>query len=167
MLITLLPVAVFAQSSQQNFYDKYAGREGFTTVTISPKMFELVASIDEDDQDLSIIKQITGVQVLTCENEDGKNTERAAQLTREAYATIGSGYEELLSVKEEGTDLKILARAAGNGIVSDLLIVGNDDGDFVYVKISGTLDLKKLKDLDGKVDIEGFDYLDDIDTGNK
>ena len=134
---------------------------------IAPKMFELVVSADSNNEDMSILKDITGVNVLVCENEDGKNTARAAQLTKEAFASIGGGYDELLSVKEDGTDLKILGKSAGKGIVSDLLIVGNDDGEFLFVNISGKLDLKKLKDLDGKINIDGFDHLKDIDTDKK
>jgi Domain of unknown function (DUF4252) len=167
ILIASLPALAFAQNSLQSFYDKYAGQEGFTTVKIAPKMFELVASAELDDEDLSIIKDITGMNVLVCENEDGKNTARAAQLTEEVYAAIGEGYDELMSVKEDGTDLKILAKSAGNGIVSDLLIVGNDDGEFLFVSISGKLDLKKLKELDGKINIDGFDHLKDIDIEKK
>jgi hypothetical protein len=165
LLIIMLPALAFAQSS--SFFEKYSGHEGFTTVKISPKMFQLVASADPDDEAMSVIKEITGVTVLTLDGDEGKNAARAAALTKEANASIGEGYEELLSVKESGTDLKILARSAGEGVIGDLLIVGNDDGDFVYVNVSGKLDLKKLKDLDGKIDIKGFDHLKDIDTDKK
>jgi hypothetical protein len=165
-LIALLPASLFAQTSLDNFYSKYAGKEGFTTVNISPGLFELIASADLDDEDISVIKEITGVNVLVYENENEKekNIEMAKQLTKEAYAALGSGYKELVSVKESGTDIKIMARSTSNGIVNDLLIVGNDDGEFIYVNITGKMDLKKLKDLDGKVDIDCFDHLKDIDV---
>ncbi len=162
-----MPATLFAQNSNTAFYSKYAGHDGFTTVNISPKTFELIASVDMDDEDLSVIKDITGVSILVCEEENGCTAAKAAQLTKEAYASIGLGNEELLTVKENGTDLKILARSVGNGIINDLLIVGNDDGAFIYVSVTGKMDLKKLKELAGKVDIEGFDHLKDIDTDKK
>ena len=169
LLVAFLPAMASAQSDLQAFYDKYAGHTGFTTVKIAPKMFELIASADLQDEDLAVIKEITGVNILVCENEDGnsKNAALAAELTKEAYAAIGTTYDELLSVKENGTDLKILATSAGNGIITDLLIVGNDDGEFIFVNVTGKLDLKKLKNLDGKFDIDGFDHLKDIDIDKK
>lgn len=166
-IIAVSPVIAFAQNSLQAFFDKYAGHEGFTTVKVSPKMFELVASAELNDEDLSAIKDITGVNILVCENEEGKNAARAKQLTAEAFSLLGNSYDELLSVKEEGTDLKILARPAGDGIITDLLIIGNDDGEFIFVNITGKLDLKKLKNLDGKFDIDGMERLKDIETNKK
>lgn len=163
-IIALFPALLFAQTSPDNFFSKYAGKEGFTAVNISPGLFELIASADLDNEEISVIKEITGINVLVFENEKEKNFEIAKQLTKEAFAALGSGYKELVSVKESGTDIKIMARSTNNGIINDLLIVGNDDGKFIYVNISGKMDLKKLKDLDGKIDIDGFNHLKNIEV---
>jgi hypothetical protein len=157
-----LPAALVAQGSLQTFYNKYEGREGFTSVKISPKAFELAAAADLDEETMSLISQITGLNVLVFENEHGQSPELATQLRKEAYAALGPGYEELLSVKESQTDLKILARSADKGIITDLLIVGEDDGEFVYVEVTGKIDIGKL-DMMGDMDIDGMEHLRKLD----
>ena len=161
-----LPSILFAQSSLPSFFSKYEGKDGFTSVKVSPKAFQLVAAADVDDETMAALTDITGVNVLTFENEDGKSPERAAQLTKEAYASIGNEYEELLAVKESCTDLKIMAKAADAGVITDLLIVGEDDGEFVFVDVTGKIDVKKLKSL-SDVDMKGMEKLKDIDTEGK
>lgn len=163
LAMALLPVSLFAQNSMQSFFDKYAGHSGFTTVKVSPKMFDLIASVDIDDADMSVVKDITGVNVLVYDPEDEKGTDLSDKLYSEAKTLIGTGYEELLSVVEEGTDIRILAKSAGEGIVSDLLIVGKDDGEFIYVNVAGKMDLKKISSLAKDTDIKGLDHLKDLD----
>lgn len=163
LAIALLPLSLFAQNSVQSFFDKYAGRTGFTTVKISPKMFDLIASIEVDDTDMSIVKDITGVNVLVYEPAEGKTSDMADKLYAEAKMLVNSGYEELMSVIEESTDIRILAKSAGQGIVSDLLIVGKDDGEFIYVSVSGKMDIKKISSLANDTDIKGLDHLKDLD----
>ncbi|MBK9730545.1 MAG: DUF4252 domain-containing protein [Chitinophagaceae bacterium] len=167
LALAVLPLSLFAQNSLPGFFDKYAGHTGFTTVKISPKMFDLIASVDVEDADLSVVKDITGINVLVYEPEEGKTTDLTDKLYTEAKATGFSGYEELLSVVEEGTDIRILAKSAGEGIVSDLLIVGKDDGEFIYVNIAGKMDIKKLSSLANDTDIKGLDHLKDIDNEDK
>ncbi len=159
----LVPISLFAQNTVQGFFDKYAGHTGFTTVKISPKMFDLIASIEVDDTDLSAVKDITGVNVLVYEPASEKSNDLTDKLYAEAKTLITAGYEELLSVIEEGTDIRILAKSAGEGIVSDLLIVGKDDGEFIYVNIAGKMDMKKISSMANDTDIKGLDHLHDLD----
>lgn len=161
-LALCMPAALFAQNTLPSFFSKYEGKEGFTSVKISPKAFQLVAAADLDDETMQVLTDITGLYVLTFENEDGKEPARAEQLKNEAYASIGAGYEELLSVKESDTDLKILARSANDGVITDLLIVGNDDGEFVFVDVTGKIDVKKLSSL-SDIDVKGMDKLKDVE----
>ena len=165
--LALLPLSLVAQNDVHAFFDKYAGHTGFTTVKISPKMFDLIASVDVEDADLSVIKDITGVNVLVYEPVEGKATDMSDQLYAEAKMMGFTGYEELMSVVEEGTDIRILAKSAGQGIVSDLLIVGKDDGEFIYVNVSGRMDLKKISSLANDTDIKGLEHLKDVDENNK
>jgi hypothetical protein len=162
-LIALLPVSLFAQNSIQSFFDKYEGRDGFTTVKISPKLFDLVASANIEDADMEIVKDITGLNVLVYEPGEGKSADLTEKLFTESKSLLTNGYDELLSVKDEETDIKILAKPAGNGIISDLLIVGKSDGQFVYVNVLGKMDLKKISSLSKSMDIKGMEHLKDVE----
>ena len=168
LALIIAPAFAFAQTvTLQTFFDKYAGREGFTTVKISPKMFDLIASADIDEEGMEVIKDITGVNVLTYEMEEGKSSEMADKLYAEAKSLINSGYEELMSVKEDDTDLRILAKSPGNGVINDLLIVGKDDGDFVYVSVTGKIDIKKISELSKCTDVKGLQHLKDLDEDDE
>ncbi|MBA2422472.1 MAG: DUF4252 domain-containing protein [Chitinophagales bacterium] len=167
LALSLFPATIFAQSSVQSFFDKYAGKDGFTTVKISPSLFGLIASADIEDENLTMIKDITGVNVLIYDGKGGKSDNLLDNLYGEARSLINSGYEELMAVKEEGTDLKILAKSAGHGIISDLLIMGKDEGEFIYVNVLGKIDLKKIKSLGQSIDIKGMEHLKDLDDGDK
>ena len=158
IVIALCPAALFAQNSLQSFFDKYSSKDGFTTVKISPKAIQLIASAAADEESVNVLADITGLRVLVFKNEDHKSSERAHQLAKEAYTAMGSEYEELISVKETGTDLKIAAKPAGDGFVRDLVIVGEDDGDFVFVNVNGKIDLRKLGCL-SKIDCKGMEHL--------
>lgn len=162
LLITLFPAATFAQNSLQSFFDKYSGRDGFTTVKISPKAFQLIASAETNDESMKVFTDITGLNVLVFDNGDHKSSEKAHQLVKEAYAAIGDGYDELISVKETGTDLKIVAKPAGDGFISDLIIVGEDHGEFVFVNMKGKIDLKKLGSL-SNIDCKGMEHLEKME----
>ncbi len=161
VLVTLLPVATFAQNSLQSFFDEYSNKDGFTTVKISPIAIQLMASASTDDKTTEALADITGLNVLVFENEDRQSAEKSHKLVQEAYVAIGDDYEELMSVKETGTNLKIVAKPAGNGMVTDLVIVGEDDGQFVFVNVTGKIDLKKLKSL-SKIDVKGMEQLEKI-----
>ncbi len=166
LTLGLLPATLFAQNSLQSFFEKYAGHDDFTTVKISPSMFGLIASADIEDEDLAMIKDITGVNILVYEGKEGKS-DLTENLYGEARLLINSGYEELMAVKEDATDIKILAKSAGQGIVSDLLIMGKDRGEFIYVNVLGKIDLKKLRSLSKSIDIKGLEHLNDIDDDDK
>jgi hypothetical protein len=145
LALSLFPATIFAQSSVQSFFDKYAGKDGFTTVKISPSLFGLIASADIEDENLTMIKDITGVNVLIYDGKGGKSDNLLDNLYGEARSLINSGYEELMAVKEEGTDLKILAKSAGHGIISDLLqshiFVGFSYKKIVLIAIIETSDI--------------------------
>lgn len=158
ILLALFPATLFAQNSLQSFFDKYSSKDGFTTVKISPKAIQLFASAQTDDETMKVLADITGLNVLVFENEDHQSPERAHQLVKEAYAAIGDGYEELMSVKDAGTDLKILAKPAEDGFIRDLVIVGEDDGEFVFVNVTGKIDVKKLGCL-SHIDCKGMEQL--------
>ncbi|HSO77435.1 MAG TPA: hypothetical protein VLQ76_02620 [Bacteroidales bacterium] len=50
-LLTVMTVTLTAQRSPvDDLFEKYNGREGFTSVYISSKMFSLLSRIDSEDQ---------------------------------------------------------------------------------------------------------------------
>ena len=69
-LVAMLLVAA-ALPAQENLFDKYADREGVTTVFISKRMFDMMKGIEGADIDLGKLSgKINNMQILTCEDAD-------------------------------------------------------------------------------------------------
>jgi hypothetical protein len=166
--IFLLPVflllAAFAQAQNDaisRFFSKYSEDERFTTVYISPKMFQLVSKIDTDDPDWQkvreVVKDLGGLRVLTADSiADG------AALYKEALAKVPlSEYAELLTVRDGKENVRIWIKDSGNIIHELLLLVGAPD-EFVLLSFVGNIDLDKISSLSKSLDIDGVQHLEKV-----
>ena len=71
LLLSLFFVAtVAAQTNNDALFEKYAEKDGVTSVYISKKMFQLMPSMETAGLNLINMKgKIESLQILTCENE--------------------------------------------------------------------------------------------------
>ncbi len=167
VLIIILTLAiafpVWAQSQQDaitKFLSKYAADEDFTVVTVTSKMFSLFADIDPGDPDekeaMEAISKIKGLRILALENDSIK----ALAVYKEAKALIPEKeYEELMTIRSEGTDMKFLIKEAKGTIVELLLIAGGND-EFFIMSLVGDIDLSQISKLSHKMRIDGFEKLE-------
>jgi len=148
-------------------FDKYAGKEGFTTVYISRYMFSMFANLDNvDDKELGEVKDVfgklTGIKILAVDDPEalGKGVnfydEIMKDLPREKY-------EELMVVKDSESDVVFLAREDHGVIVELLMIVGGEGDDNVLIAITGEINLSTIAKLAETMDIEGMDELENLE----
>jgi hypothetical protein len=168
MVFFLIPVLIRAQNGPvDKLFDKYAGKDGFTTVYISKYMFDMFRSDDikgqEADDINNVLGKLTAIKILTVENPEfvgsGLNfyDEIMKELPREQY-------KELMVVKDKESDVVFLAREEKNIIVELLLIVGGEDvTDNVLISIQGQIDLETISKLSKTLNIEGMESLEEID----
>jgi len=72
LVAVALPVFLMAQNSAvDNLFDKYKGKDGVTTVQISPELFQIVKAmeIEEIDEHDIPFEKIVSVKILTIEDE--------------------------------------------------------------------------------------------------
>jgi hypothetical protein len=62
LLLALIPASLCAQRSPvDDLFERYDGKEGFTSVYISSKMFGLLSRIDSDDEEFrNLVTRIRG-----------------------------------------------------------------------------------------------------------
>lgn len=163
-LIAFLSVLtiVRSQSPVDELFDKYTGKEGYTTVIISKYMFDLFKNIDADDPEAKemneLISKLTGIKILASEKKD-----ESGNFLKDVKKKISSAdYKELMTIKEEDQDVRFLVRENG-GKVSELLLVAGGNGDNVLISIQGDIDMKNISKLAKAMNIEGMDKLEDID----
>lgn len=154
IMAMLLPLAVFAQKTAvDKLFEKYANQKGFTTVNISGKMLGFASQIETGDKATSdILSGLTGIKVLTVEDESlNKTLNFYSELEKEGFFK-NNGYEVLMEVTGPDEMVRFLAKDAGNGKISDLLlVVGGDDN--ALISISGIIDPKDISKITGALDI--------------
>jgi hypothetical protein len=146
------------------FFGKYEGREDFTTIYITSRMFGLIAQIpeSEDEEDvMNIIRKLKGLKILTTDQYEGKN-----ELYQEALKTLPKeGYDDLMVIKEGDEQIKFLISEKNGKINEFLMLIGGDD-DFFLMSMVGDLNLKDISKLSKTMDIEGFNHLEKLKENN-
>lgn len=153
-----------AQTSSDLFFEKYEGESGFTSVNISQKLFEMVATVAPDDEAefREMASGLKGIKVLVYENREGSL--RSKELYAEAEAGMKlNGFDELLNVISDDENVRILSSQANPNVIDELIILVCSEEEFVLVDIFGKIDLEKLSKMAGGIDIDGMDKLMDIE----
>lgn len=164
LLAVLLPMAVFAQKTPvDKLFEKYANQKGFTTVNISGKLLGFASQIETGDEaTMEILSSLKGIRILSVEdNELNKNIDFYKELEKDGFFK-NNDYEVLMEVTEDDEVVRFLAKDAGNGKISDLLlVVGGDDN--ALISISGLIDPKTINKITKSLDLG----LDDINVDIK
>ena len=141
------------------YFNKYVDDTSFTSVYISPKMFEMFAKMDIDDMEpevQEVIASMKGLRILHTE----KN---ATKYYQEAIKTINTNeYELLLTARDEGENVRFMVKSDGD-IVHELLMMVGGDKEFALLSFLGNIDLKKIGKLAKALDIDNLQYLDKLD----
>lgn len=162
--ITGLFLALIAQSQSNpidELFDKYSGREGYTTVYISSKMFGMFNNGDKNDQELSnLINRLKSIRILTVEDSTlNKNVNFYNELSKKLDFSV---YEELMVVKEGNNVTKFLVKQSGN-VIGELLVITGGTGGNTLISIRGDLDLKSISGLSKTMGIQQLKNLEKID----
>jgi hypothetical protein len=128
------------QKSIDALFDKYGGKEGFTTVTINGNLLKLAASLDDEKNDKSMPKEITQIRILAQDNE-GMKVENFYDLIIKDLDL--SKYEEFMQVKESDQNVRMLVRTEGDRFKEFLLIVGGKDNAVIQIK--GDMSLQEAR----------------------
>ncbi|SHI66831.1 protein of unknown function [Tangfeifania diversioriginum] len=154
-LAIMLPLAVLAQKSPvDKLFEKYANKEGFTTVNISGKLLGFASKVDSSDPTTSeMLSNLTGIRILSVEDSEitGK-LDFYEELSKDGFFD-NNEFEVLMEVTESDEVVRFLAKDAGNGKFSDLiLVVGGDDS--ALISISGIIDPENIGKITKAVDID-------------
>jgi hypothetical protein len=154
ILAFVLPLAVLAQKTPvDKLFEKYANQKGFTTVNISGKLLGFASQIESGDKTTSdMLSGLTGIRVLTVEDPElNKTLDFYAELEKDGFFK-NNGYEVLMEVTEPNEVVRFLAKDAGNGKISDLLlVVGGDDN--TLISISGVINPEDISKITGAMNI--------------
>jgi hypothetical protein len=149
LLLAILTVTFtfsYGQKSIDALFDKYAGKEGFTTVTIDGNLLKLFKCFDKDNDndDSSIPASVTEIRILSQEDKSLKVENFYDIVIKEIDI---NSYDEFMRVKESDQDLRMLVRTEGKKLKEFLMIAGGTDNTIIQIKGELSLDdAKKLSD---------------------
>jgi hypothetical protein len=159
ILAVLLPMAVLAQKSPvDKLFDKYANQKGFTTVNISGKLLGFASSIETGDEATKdMLNGLKGIRVLTVEDDElNSKIDFYKELEADGFFK-NNDYEVLMEVTDDDEVVRFLAKDAGNGKISDLLlVVGGDDN--ALISIQGIIDPENIGKITKAVNIDVGDF---------
>lgn len=165
VLLYTVATLSFAQaqtSAIEKFYQKYENDEEFTVVYVSQHMFSLFSDLDLDDPEdqalVELLEDLKGLHILVTEKNVKSRYSEAIGLVKDP------AYEVLMKVREERTRLQFFVKRQGNDIEELLLLVQDNDDEFVLISIVGKIDLSKISNLSEMMDIDGLEYLNRVEN---
>lgn len=161
ILAVVLPLAVLAQKTPvDKLFEKYANQKGFTTVNISGKLLGFASQIETGDQATTdMLSGLKGIRVLTVEDDElNKKLDFYSELEQSGFFK-NNDFEVLMEVTESNEVVRFLAKDAGNGKISDLLlVVGGDEN--TLISINGIIDPQSIGKITKAMNID----VGDIDV---
>jgi hypothetical protein len=146
LLIVLMITATmaFGQKSIDDLFDRYAGKDGFTTVTVNGGLLKLARLLGDKDDENSFPLHITEIRVLAQEDK----TMNVGNFYNQVIDDINlRNYEEFMRVKNSNQNLRMLVRSEGNRFKEFLLIAGGEDNALIQIKGNMTYEeAKKFSD---------------------
>ena len=161
--LLLFTLTVIGQKSAvDKVFDKYSGKDGYTTVYISSFMFNLLNSLEVDDPEYNDFKKATsGINSIKILTQEGGSS---VSFGRELLDMLPrSEYKEMMTVKDDDEEVLFLARENGGVITEFLLIVSGDDGEDALIAIQGNIDLESLSSIAEGLDMPGLKNLEELE----
>ncbi|MCL5990645.1 MAG: DUF4252 domain-containing protein [Bacteroidetes bacterium] len=153
-----------ADNPISQIFEKYAGKEGFTSVNITKDMFDLFKDFSKDGKDdksiADVVDGLDGIKILTYSPENVKSKKKF-DFYNEIIKNIPlSGYTNLMDVNEENTTVKFLIRKEAKGKISEFLMLVSEENEGTLIWITGELDMNKIKRLSKDMNFKGLDKLE-------
>ena len=141
------------------FFEEHEEDDDYTIVFISPKMFQMIAKLEVDemeDEVRDVIRDLRGLRIMTTE-ENGMEQYKA--LSKKLKF---SEYEELMKIRDEDTNVRIMIKEDSANKINELLLLVGSEDEFVLISFIGNIDIQKIAKLSGTIEINGIEYLDNI-----
>ena len=154
-LVLLIPLLVMAQDNSpiDKLFNKYANKDGFTTVNISGKLLSFASKLDDSKSDeASMLEKISGIRILSVEDKElNKGLNFYKELDADGFFK-NNKYESLMEVTDKDQVVRFYGRSGEKGKLSELLLVvgGNDN---TLISIRGVINPDDISKLTGSLDL--------------
>ncbi len=155
-LALLIPILVMAQDNSpiDKLFNKYANKDGFTTVNISGKLLSFASQLDDSKSDeTEMLAKLSGIRILSVEDKDlNKGLNFYKELEADGFFK-NNNYEVLMEVTEKNSVVRFYGRSGEKGKLSELLlVVGGDDNTLISIR--GVIDPDDIGKITGSLDLD-------------
>lgn len=155
-LALLIPILVMAQDNSpiDKLFNKYANRDGFTTVNISGKLLSFASQFDDSKSDeAAMLEKLSGIRILSVEDKDlNKSLNFYKELENDGFFK-NNNYEVLMEVTDKNSVVRFYSRSGEKGKLSELLlVVGGDDNTLISIR--GVIDPDDIGKITGSLDLD-------------
>ena len=154
-LILLIPLWVMAQDNSpiDKLFNKYANKDGFTTVNISGKLLSLANSFaDKKEDEIEMLNKISGIRVLSANDSIvNKNLNFYKELEADGFFK-NNKYEVLMEVTDKDEVVRFYGRSGSNGKLSELLLVVGGSSN-TLISIRGVINPEDIGKLTGSLNM--------------
>ncbi|HPE18296.1 MAG TPA: DUF4252 domain-containing protein [Tenuifilaceae bacterium] len=158
-LFAIVYIYATAQTSPvDKLFDKYSGKEGYTSVYISKYMFSMFASIDPDDKELqSIMNGLSSIKIIATDSP-----QVGVNFYKEVINELPvSEYKELMVVKEKDQDIKFMVKDSKGVITELIMLVGGIDNALISIQ-GDNINLKTISNISKSMQIDELENLEKI-----
>ncbi len=154
LLLTLaaLSGSLSAQSSVAEFYQKFKKQEEVTNFKLPGWLVWIGTGLvynsikDEETRTwLRLARKLGKFRLMQSENSNSITKEDLSNFVSGLRGN--NGYDDLIYVRNEDTDLNIMIREGANGRLKELLVVGSDDGETIFLSAKTRLRMKDINEV--------------------
>lgn len=155
------PSAQAEEYASDHLFERYARKDGFTTVYISEYMFSLLANLNPneaaEDDFSKTVRGLKRIQILTVDDPAlNQSINFYKELMHELPQTA---YKELMVIKDKNQETKFLIKESKTGSIGELLLI-TGGSDNTLISIQGNIDLNTIAKLSKSLNINGMEKLD-------
>jgi len=165
-ILCLLPgIVVLAQSRAiSEFHEKFKDDGKYLSVHIEGGLLSFLSNVDTNDENASdFLKAVSGIESINLHKIDRNDSDfDETYLKSFKKAVLKEKFEELMVVREGDTNVDFLIKE-NKGKISELLMMIDEEEEFVLLSFSGEIDLATLSKLSDDLDIHGAKHLKKID----
>lgn len=163
-LLSFIP-AFSQQDAIAKYFHEYQTDKNFTEVKISGALFRLMGhfAVDspEDQEILDVMSKIDGFRLVT---QDSMTNAKLAY--KRAITLPGDEFESLMTVEDGEDDMEFMIKE-NDGVVEELLLIVGGDDHLLVLTLFGEIDLDAMASISKKMEIDGFEHLDNIEDRKK
>lgn len=132
-------------------FDKYQNTEGITSIKIAKPMFDLINSLNIEDEDMKKIKpliaKINSLRIVVLDKKDATEARFNTLKSDIKNALTGLNYEELMDISADGETIKILAQSSVNNKLSNLILSINGIDEAVFMVLEGEISMEEVNGM--------------------